>query len=143
VASGVVMNQEAAQRGTEIIWATMAAWIEVNAGGSTHNIGTTGTLIAGVNTRPGTGIANGAGLFDMSGNVLEYCWDWFAPYAKPAFDSAEKPIRSSGPQTGSERVSRGGSWSPYATFILSGDRYSYDPNVFWNYLGFRIAKSNQ
>jgi formylglycine-generating enzyme required for sulfatase activity len=138
-ASGVVTGREAAEQGGQITWATKVAWIDMNAAGTTHNIGTTGTVIAAVNTPPGTGTPNGVGIFDMTGNVLEYCWDWFAPYAKSALDNAGKPARDTGPKTGSERVSRGGSWSPFTAFLLTGDRYSYDPNVYYNYLGFRIA----
>ena len=83
-----------------------------------------------------TAKANGSGLFDMSGNVLEFCWDWFADYGQGA-----KERRSCGPKFGSERVSRGGAWSDYTPVYGAGDRYSYDPNEAYNYMGFRIAVS--
>ena len=70
----------------------------------------------------------------MSGNVLEYCWDWFADYT-----DQKKGTRATGPEYGSQRVSRGGSWSAYTGFICAGDRYSYDPNEVYNYMGFRVA----
>ena len=89
------------------------------------------------NAEVGSGRANGAGLFDMSGNVLEYCWDWFADYSQP-FDIRD---RYTGPEFGYERVSRGGSWSPYASFIYAGDRYAFDPDIAFNYMGFRICRS--
>jgi formylglycine-generating enzyme required for sulfatase activity len=73
----------------------------------------------------------------MSGNVLEYCWDWFADYSQP-FDIRD---RYTGPEFGYERVSRGGSWSPYASFIYAGDRYAFDPDIAFNYMGFRICRS--
>lgn len=80
--------------------------------------------------------ANGAGLFDMSGNVLEYCFDWFGDYL-PETGNAQ----NFGVFLGSERVSRGGSFSEYTPFLNAGDRYSYDPNEAYNFMGFRVAKS--
>ena len=114
---------------------TDIAWTSGNTN-KTQIVGTAGTLFT-KNAEPGTGKANGAGLFDMSGNVLEYCWDWFADYVQP-IDIQE---RYTGPDFGYERVSRGGSWSPYASFIYAGDRYSYDPDIAFNYMGFRICRS--
>lgn len=109
------------------------AWIDANTN-STHPVGTSGTLIS-ENTLSGTGYANGADVFDMSGNVLEFCWDWFADYTE------QKGTRATGPEIGSERVCRGGSWAPYTAFRGAGDRYSFDPNETYNYMGFRIAQS--
>ena len=79
---------------------------------------------------PGTGNANGAGLYDMSGNLLEFCWDWFGDYTGD---------NEYGPAVGYERVSRGGSWAPFTMFYYAGDRYFFDPNEKYNYFGFRIA----
>lgn len=79
---------------------------------------------------PGTGNANAAGIFDMSGNVLEFCWDWFEDYTSD---------NTYGPLLGFERVSRGGSWSSYTMFLFAGDRYSFDPNECYNYMGFRFC----
>ena len=72
----------------------------------------------------------------MSGNILEFVWDWMANYK-----SVEPGSRSTGPQAGSQRVSRGGSWSAYTPFCYAGDRYSYDPNEVYNYFGFRLART--
>ncbi len=106
------------------------AWTAENAN-ATRNVGTAGVPFdPNVITLPATGNANSAGLFDMSGNVIEYCWDWFEDY------TAEN---EHGPQMGFERVSRGGSWSAYTLFLYAGDRYSYDPNECYNYMGFRIC----
>ena len=66
----------------------------------------------------------------MSGNVLEFCWDWFEDYTSD---------NVTGPVFGFERVSRGGSWSAYTMFVFAGDRYSYDPNECYNYMGFRFC----
>lgn len=87
-------------------------------------------------TMPGTGNPNAQGIYDMSGNVLEFCWDWFADY-----EPVPQGERATGPDFGSERVCRGGSWSPYSSFILTGDRYSFDPDEAYNYMGFRFCRS--
>lgn len=110
--------------------ALLYAWTSESAG-ETHNVGTAGVPFDPNSiSEPASGNANGAGLFDMSGNVLEYCWDWFDDY------SEELPY---GPSVGYDRVSRGGSFSEYTPFYYAGDRYSYDPNEYYNYFGFRIA----
>lgn len=110
------------------------AWSDNNSR-STHIVGTAGTVFeSDTPLLPGSGKANAAGIFDMSGNVLEFCWDWFADYTE-----VKSSERATGPDFGNERVCRGGSWSPYTGFIYAGDRYSYDPNEAYNFLGFRIC----
>lgn len=106
------------------------AWTAENTN-SSRIVGTAG-LPFDPNTiaLPATGNANSAGLYDMSGNVMEYCWDWFEDFTAD---------NEHGPAMGFERVSRGGSWSSYTLFLYSGDRYSYDPNECYNYMGFRIC----
>lgn len=112
------------------------AWLDINTN-TTRTVGTAGTVFTpDAPPAAGSGNANSAGLYDMSGNVLEFCWDWFADYT-----GQEKGKRAAGPEYGSQRVSRGGSWSPYTAFICAGDRYSYDPNEVYNYMGFRICSS--
>lgn len=106
------------------------AWTAENAN-ATRNVGTAGVPFdPNVIALPSTGNANSAGLYDMSGNVMEFCWDWFEDYT-------DENVH--GPQMGFERVSRGGSWSAYTLFLYCGDRYSYDPNECYNYMGFRIC----
>ncbi len=110
------------------------AWSTENCG-STQIVGTAG-LPFDPNTisQPATGNANSAGLYDMSGNVLEYCWDWFSDYTEEELY---------GPKVGFERVSRGGSISEYTPFLYTTDRYSIDPNEYYSYQGFRIATTGQ
>lgn len=104
---------------------------------ATRTVGTSGTPFReDAPPQPSSGESNSAGLYDMSGNVLEFCWDWFADYSKQP--EGEQPT---GPSIGTQRVSRGGSWSPYTLFIYAGDRYYFNPSEYYNYLGFRIAKS--
>lgn len=116
---------------------TSVAWFDVNTD-TTHTVGTAGTVFSDdeLPAAPGSGNSNGAGLFDMSGNVLEYCWDWFDVYKECSAGE-----RSEGPRYGAERICRGGSWSAYTGFVYAGDRYGYDPNEFYNYLGFRFCTS--
>ncbi|MBO5826666.1 MAG: SUMF1/EgtB/PvdO family nonheme iron enzyme [Treponema sp.] len=110
--------------------ALLYCWNFQNAD-QTRIVGTAGVPFDPENiATPASGNSNFAGIFDMSGNVLEFCWDWFASYT-------EKDLY--GPQMGFERVSRGGSFSMYTPFLFSGDRYSFDPNETYNYMGFRIA----
>ena len=112
------------------------SWSSFNAYG-THIVGTAGTPFReDAPPVPGSGNPNGAGLFDMSGNVCEFVWDWSGRYL-----DVEPGERSTGIEAGSERVSRGGSWSEYTPFIYAGDRYSYDPNECYNYLGFRFCRT--
>lgn len=104
---------------------------------STHLVGTAGTPWQ-ENAPPkcGSGNPNASGLFDMSGNVLEYVWDWFSNY-KPVLDNE----RATGVEFGSERVSRGGSYSLYTPFSYAADRYSFTAAECYDYTGFRIAKT--
>ncbi|MBQ0052565.1 MAG: formylglycine-generating enzyme family protein [Treponema sp.] len=112
------------------------SWSAFNAKG-TMRVGTAGTPFAdNAPPSPGTGNPNGAGLFDMNGNVNEFVWDWNYRYL-----DTEPGQRSTGLESGSERVSRGGSWSEYTPFMCAGDRYSYDPNECYNYLGFRFVQT--
>ena len=77
--------------------------------------------------------ANELGLYDMSGNVYEWCQDWFGGYSSSA------QTNPTGPVSGSYRVGRGGSWSGSAKYCRVSLRYDYTPTNYFSYLGLRLA----
>jgi formylglycine-generating enzyme required for sulfatase activity len=95
------------------------AWYETNSEWITHEVG---------KKEP-----NGLGIYDMSGNVWEWCWDWYAGYTDEA---KTDPM---GAPSGSNRVVRGGSWITSASFTRAVYRYNGDPHARDFSLGFRLA----
>ena len=76
---------------------------------------------------------NGYGLYDMSGNVYEWCWDWYG-------DDISSSTAADGAASGSNRVGRGGSWSNFAdsasvSFRSYGNSYNR-----YSVLGFRVVR---
>ena len=76
---------------------------------------------------------NAWGLYDMHGNVCEWCSDWYDFYV-------ESPTNDpTGPDSGSFRVFRGGGWFNFAEYCRSANRNYSGPGNRSNYLGFRIV----
>ena len=78
--------------------------------------------------------ANAWGFYDMHGNVLEWCHDWYGDYGSAATD----PV---GPTSGGSRVLRGGSWRNDARECRSAFRGRLDPDYYINCAGFRLCCS--
>lgn len=77
---------------------------------------------------------NPMGLFDVLGNVYEWCMDWYTPYSEEAITN---PVL---PSNGGHRVVRGGSWNADARNVRAASRDSYPPDFRYVYLGFRLAR---
>jgi formylglycine-generating enzyme required for sulfatase activity len=98
------------------------AWFSENGDRKTHPVG---------QKKP-----NALGLYDMHGNVWEWCSDWYGEYPKGAVSD---PV---GPREGSLRVGRGGSWDDEAALCRSANRGRLNPSGRTLDIGFRVALSS-
>jgi formylglycine-generating enzyme len=101
-----------------------------------------GTTDKGTNlertTTVGSFKPNAFGLYDMHGNAREWCWDW---YDKDYYGKSPESDPT-GPDSGSSRVGRGGSWFTYAVYCRAAIRGWSTPEYRSLYLGFRLARSS-
>ncbi len=98
---------------------TNYAWYLANSQGTTHDVGQK--------------LRNSWGLYDVHGDVYEWCLDWYDVYPVGAV------IDPQGPSSGFDRVFRGGSWDYSGRYCRSAGRYQADPGFAYSYLGFRVV----
>ncbi|MBL7804719.1 MAG: SUMF1/EgtB/PvdO family nonheme iron enzyme [Saprospiraceae bacterium] len=99
------------------------AWYGGNSGGQTHPVG---------QKKP-----NILGLYDMSGNVWEWCSDWYGKdYYKTISKGAKNPT---GPDSGDNRVNRGGGWNNDPQGCRAAIRLAYGPTSLGSDIGFRLV----
>lgn len=99
------------------------AWYSDNSGSTTHIVGTKAP--------------NALGLYDMSGNLFEWCWDWY----DEDYYSSSPDSNPTGPASGSTRVLRGGYWSLSASYCRVAFRYKLSPSYNDVVLGFRLCRA--
>ena len=85
-------------------------------------------------TAVGSFAPNACGLYDMHGNVWEWCWDWYGDYSKADQTNPDGAV------SGSYRVGRGGSWVHSRENLRSASRDSSNPSYQGSIRGFRLVR---
>jgi uncharacterized repeat protein (TIGR02543 family) len=103
-------------------WSANIGWSSNESGGKTHQVGMKS--------------ANARNLYDMHGNVSEWCWDLYGNYSNTS------QINPTGSSSGNNRVTRGGSWNAAATNLRSAFRGNSTPYNSNNSIGLRVVRPN-
>ena len=115
--AGTLSSWHSGENGDDLV---EYAWIINNSDNKTHEVGL---------KQP-----NAWGLYDMHGNVYEWCWDWYGDYPG---GTKTNPV---GVSSGSGRVIRGGGWNASAQIVRSAYRGHPSPYVRGRFLGFRVLR---
>lgn len=100
-----------------------AGWYQGNSEPTTHPVGERK--------------ANAFGLYDMHGNVIEWCWDWLAS----GYYTSSPADNPRGAASGFRRVCRGGCWFSPASYCRSAFRNSAGPLTYYPFCGFRVVRT--
>ena len=101
------------------------AWYDDNSSDKTHPVGTKKS--------------NAFGLYDMSGNVREWCWNWYTSSYNTGTEGGSDPT---GTSAGSGRVYRGGGWNSLSGGCAVSCRYGDGTYIRNNYLGIRVVRAS-
>lgn len=85
--------------------------------------------------------ANSLGLYDMSGNIAEWCYDWFDMYGETASGTVTDPKGIEKPYRNRYRVVRGGCWANDAEYIATCNQLGQTPSDRSNWYGFRVVRT--
>jgi len=107
--------------GNDRATASLYAWTKENSAATVHQVADK--------------LPNGSQLYDMSGNVWEWCQDWY----DAGFYKVSERVDPQGPETGTTKVIRGGSWNTTLFFAQAGTRVSMAPESGDPTIGFRTV----